>query len=338
MKNILVIRLSAMGDVAMSVPVIRAVSEQYPDVRILFLTRKTFNPFFEGIENLILINPDLKGEHKGVAGLFKLFKQIKKQYNPYLVLDIHNVLRTKILRTFFRFSGVKISVIDKGRAEKKALTRRENKILKPLRHSALRYADVFEKAGISLKLDKNHVLKPKISDKLQALLSKDKKNIGIAPFAMHLQKQYPLDKSEKLINLLTQKGYRVLIFGGGKKEQQFAENLEQKHENVLSVIGKFKLADEIALISHLDLMVSMDSANMHIAALTGIHILSVWGGTHPFAGFTPFIADEKSHIIQRDDLACRPCSVFGSKACFKNTLECFDIEPEKIVNEIESVT
>jgi ADP-heptose:LPS heptosyltransferase len=337
-KNILVIRLSAMGDVAMSVPVIRAVSEQYPHAQILFLTRKTFNPFFEGIENLTLINPDLKGEHKGVAGLFKLFLQIKKQYKPSLVLDIHDVLRTKILRTFFRFSGVKISVIDKGRAEKKALTRRENKILKPLRHSTLRYADVFEKAGISLKLNKNSVLKPKISDKLQVFLSKDKKNIGIAPFAMHLQKQYPIEKSEKLINLLTQKGYRVLIFGGGKKELQFAEKMEQKHEDVFSIIGKFKLADEIALISRLDLMISMDSANMHIAALTGIHILSIWGGTHPFAGFTPFIADDKSHIIQRNDLDCRPCSVFGSKACFKSNLECFDINPEKIIDKIESIS
>ncbi len=337
MKTILIIRLSAMGDVAMSVPVVRAFSRQYPDRKILFLTRKIFNPFFADIENIVLINPDLNGEHKGIGGLFKLFRQIKKQHCPDMVLDIHDVLRSKILDLFFRLSGKKVYVIDKGRSEKKALTRTQNKILKPLKHSTQRYADVFAKAGFSLKLDKEHRFKPELGKDLQGLLSAKEKNIGIAPFAMHLQKQYPLDKSRKLIDLLTQKGYKVFIFGGGKKEQEFAEEISGKNKAVFSLIGKYGLSQEIALISRLDLMISMDSANMHIAALTGIHIVSIWGATHPFAGFTPFIAGDKSHIIQRKDLDCRPCSVFGSKACYKNTLECFDIAPEYIANRCTEI-
>jgi len=337
MKTLLIIRLSAMGDVAMSVPVIKALSEQYPDVRILFLTRKTFNPFFSEIKNLALINPDLKETHKGISGLFKLFKQIKKQYHPDAVLDIHDVLRSKIIRFFFKLSGKKVFVINKGRNEKKALTRPKNKILKPLKHSTQRYAEVFQKAGFILQLDKSSNYQAKTDTDFSNILSPDKKNIGIAPFAMHLQKQYPLNKTEKLIELLVQKGFRIFIFGGGEKEQIFAESIEKKYKEVVSVIGKFKLAEEIALIGKLYAMISMDSANMHIAALTGIPIVSVWGGTHPFAGFTPFIDDKKSHIIQRNDLDCRPCSVFGNKPCFKNNLECFDIPPENIAAVCEQL-
>jgi len=77
-------------------------------------------------------------------------------------------------------------------------------------------------------------------------------------------------------------------------------------------------------------MISMDSANMHIAALTGIHIVSIWGATHPYAGFTPYISNSRSHIVQNEDLSCRPCSVFGNKPCYKGTMECFNIPPQKI--------
>ena len=338
MKTILVIRLSAMGDVAMSVPVIKAFSKQYTDVRILFLTRKAFNPFFMGIDNLHLINPDLNGEHKGTIGLFKLFRQINKEYHPETIIDIHNVLRSKILRVFFKLIGVPVFVINKGRIEKRKLTKKKNKVLKPLTHSSVRYAQVFKKADYPLQLDKKkYKLYPEITDKVAGYINSDTKNIGIAPFAMHLQKQYPIERTKELINILAKKGFKVYIFGGGKKEAEIAENLAKNQNNIESLIGKFSLQEEIAFISRLNLMISMDSANMHIAALTGIDIVSIWGATHPFAGFTPFIPDEKSHIVQRTNLACRPCSVFGSKACYKNTMECFDIPASKIAALCEKI-
>ncbi|NPA36470.1 MAG: glycosyltransferase family 9 protein [Chlorobi bacterium] len=332
--NVLVIRLSAMGDVAMTVPVIKAFSIRFPDDNIFFLTRKTFNPFFEGIDNVTLLNPDLKNRHNGVKGLYRLFREIKKDIKPDIIIDIHDVLRSKILRTFFHLSGINSYVIDKGRKEKALLTRAENKILKPLKHTVERYTDVFNKAGFVFHVEKvKTVQKLKLSDKASELLVKDGKNIGIAPFAMHIQKQYPLDKVKKLISHLTGKGYNIYVFGGGKKESEVAVQMENKISNVVSVIGKLSLKEEMAFISNLDLMISMDSANMHIAALTGIKIISIWGATHPYAGFTPFIDDSKSLIIQRDDLSCRPCSVFGNKPCYKDNMECFEISPALIAEE-----
>ena len=154
---------------------------------------------------------------------------------------------------------------------------------------------------------------------------------------MHEQKQYPIDKMKTVIEILDEKGYQIFIFGGGNQEKKIAENIEKTSNNIHSVIGKFSLEEEIALISKLDLMISMDSANMHIAALTGIKIVSIWGATHPFAGFTPFIQKEKSYIIQNETLDCRPCSVYGNKKCYKETLECMNsILPDRIAKVCET--
>lgn len=326
-----------MGDVALSVPIIKSLSVQYPDYELFMITRKTFNPFFSDIKKLTLINPDFKGKHKGIKGLFKLFKEIKEDVKPDIFIDIHNVLRTKILRVLFSLSGIKSYIINKGRKEKKKLCKKSNKKLFQLKHSAQRYIDVFLKAGIKFKINnKTHFPYLKSNANYDFLNNKSSKKIGIAPFAMHEQKQYPIVKMKELISLLNQKSYKIYIFGGGKKEKYTAKTIEAEFENVISLIGKFSLKEEIEIISNLDLMISMDSANMHIAALTGIKIVSIWGATHPFAGFTPFISDDKSFIIQNKNLACRPCSVFGNKKCYKNSLECFEtIEAKEIFSVCE---
>lgn len=336
--NILIIRLSAMGDVAISSPVIRSLSEQYSDDEIFILTKKAFNPFFKGIQNLTLINPDLNGKHKGIPGLFKLFKEIKKEYKPDVVIDLHDVLRSKILRFFFKLSGIKSYKINKGRKEKKRLTNKYNKNLEQLKHTTQRYIDTFLKAKIQIKLNYTALPYSDIENQeIKNLLHSSSKKIGIAPFAMHKQKQYPIEKMQEVINLLNEKNYQIFIFGGGTQEQKIAEKVASKSNNIHSVISKFSLKEEIYLISKLDLMISMDSANMHIAALTGIKIISIWGATHPFAGFTPFIPNENSYIIQNEGLDCRPCSVYGNKKCYKETLECMNsILPEKIINVCET--
>ncbi len=336
--KILIIRLSAMGDVALSVPVIKALSEQCLDCELNMLTRKAFNPFFAGIKNLSIINPDFQNKHKGIFGLFKLYNKLKNEAEPDIIIDIHDVLRTKILRFLFILSGKKTFKIEKGRREKKHLCKKENKVFKQLKHSTERYKEVFYKAGLKLILQNDiQYSSTKRDIELDLFKNRNLKKIGIAPFAMHIQKQYPIEKMKDLIKLLNNKSYDIFIFGGGLSERKIAKSFEDEFEKVSSLIGKFSLEEEIEIMSNLDLMISMDSANMHIAALTGIKIVSIWGSTHPFAGFSPFIADEKSFIIQNENLDCRPCSVFGNKICYKKTLECFEtIKPEEIVEVCEN--
>jgi len=159
-KHLVVIRLSAMGDVAMTVPVLQVLTATYPELKITVVSRPFLKPLFKGLKNVSFFAVDLKHRHKGVLGLFQLFKELKS-LNISAIADVHNVLRSKILRFYFGFTKVKTAQIDKGRAEKKALTRAENKIFKPLKSTPQRYADVFKELGFPVDFKKARLSKKK---------------------------------------------------------------------------------------------------------------------------------------------------------------------------------
>ena len=303
-KHILVLRFSAMGDVAMTVPVLRALSAQHPELNITVVTRAFFRPFFKDLENVSFYEADLKGKHKGVLGLYKLSKELKK-LGFDAVADLHNVLRSKILK--------KVVQLDKGRAEKKALT--SGASFKQLKTTHQRYADVFEDLGFTVDLSNPTFPKPKtLTEKLNAFISnKSFKTIGIAPFAAHQSKMYPLEQMETVIEQLS-KDYNVVLFGGGAKEVELLNQLETKYTNVKSVAGKLNLEEELILILNLDLMLAMDSGNAHMAAMLGKKVITIWGVTHPFAGFAPFNQPKDFALTaNRDQFPLIPTSIYGNK-------------------------
>jgi ADP-heptose:LPS heptosyltransferase len=110
---------------------------------------------------------------------------------------------------------------------------------------------------------------------------------------------YPFSKMKKVIEILS-KQYNVVLFGGGSEEVEVLKSLESSFVNVRSAAGKLRLEDELQLISNLDLMVSMDSGNAHLAAMLGIPVLSLWGVTHPFTGFAPFISRNQMRCCLTD--------------------------------------
>lgn len=315
-KHILVFRLSAMGDVAMTVPVLRAFAEQYPDVRLTVVSRPFFKPFFDGIPNLDFFAIDLKERHKGFLGLVRLYKDLKK-LGIDAVADLHNVLRSKIVRTLFALAGKKTAFVDKDRAGKKALTRAENKVFKPLKPMTERHKEVFRKLGFEINLE-NPVF-PEKANLSQEILNvtgiKNKKWIGVAPFAQYESKVYPQDMIREVIDKLSEnQEYVVFLFGGGNKETEILNELAKGKENVITVAGRLKFEEEIKLISNLDLMLSMDSGNSHIAAMLGIKVITLWGATHPYAGFLPFNQELSSALTSdREKYPLLPTSVYGNK-------------------------
>ena len=329
-----------MGDVAMSIPVLRAFIEQNPNVKITVISRGFFKPLFSSLNKVDFHAVDVKGKHKGVFGLFKLYLEIKA-LKIDLIADIHNVLRSKILCFFFTFSKVKIASIEKGRADKKALTRSENKIFKQLKTTPQRYADVFRNLGFEIDLSNpNFPSKPDLSSEVLKIAPTDhRKWIGIAPFAQYKSKVYPLDLLEEVISILNKsEECKIFLFGGGADEVAALETLSHKFDNVISIAGKLLLSEELNLISNLDCMVSMDSGNSHLAAMQGIKTITIWGITHPFAGFAPFNQPEDHFIIP--DLVKYPnipCSVYGNKVCpgYENAMR--SIPPKKVVEKIKSI-
>ena len=333
-KHILVIRLSAMGDVAMIVPVLRAFSQQYPEIKLTVLTRAFFKPFFKDLKNVEVFEADLKGKHKGVFGLFKLSKELKG-FGIDAVADLHNVLRTKILKCFF--FGKNFKQIDKGRAEKKDLIKGGK--FQQLKTTHQRYADVFEQLGY--KIDLSNPTFPEITEltqNVQQLITLDtKKWIGIAPFAQYESKMYPLDLLEMVIESLSKK-YKILLFGGGEKEISILNAYQDKFDNVINLAGKLELQEELNVISNLDVMLSMDSANGHIAAMLGKKVITIWNVTHPFAGFTPFNQPEDHCLLaDKEKFPLIPTSIYGNKFPESYREASRTITPDIVIGKIESV-
>ncbi|VFA42879.1 MULTISPECIES: glycosyltransferase family 9 protein [Chryseobacterium] len=321
MTRILAYRFSAFGDVAMTVPVFREFLEQNPGVEIIMVSRKNFEALFEGVPNLIFRGIDVDN-YKGIFGLRRLSNELIKEFNPDFIANLHDVIRTKIIDKFYRRKGLNVFKINKGKEEKDHLTDVWNLNKVPLKRTVERYADVFREMGFKVEL--SHQLRP---------VSENKSGIGFAPFAQHKGKMLPLEKSFELARILAKK-HTVYFFGGGKKETETLEEWENKIPNTKSLSGKLKLTEELIKISELEVMISMDSANMHLASLVGTRCVSVWAATHPYAGFLGFGQSEQD-VVQVKDLTCRPCSVFGDKECYRGDWACLEeFNIQKIIEKI----
>jgi ADP-heptose:LPS heptosyltransferase len=308
----------------MTVPVINLLIQQHPELNITMVSNGFVKPLFNDIERLQFYAADLKGRHKGFKGLYRLYLDLKSSFSFDAIADLHDVLRTKILRSFFIFSGKRIAVIDKGRKEKKELTRKKNKILKPLKTTFQRYADVFDSLQLPVVLNYSEGIKKIIRPadlQLQQLKGEGNYTIGLAPFAQYAEKTYPPNKMKEVIRLLLR--HKAALF------QQW----EKEFERVESMAGKFNFQRELQLISSLDVMISMDSANMHLASLYSVPVVSIWGATHPYAGFYGW-GQLPENAVQID-LYCRPCSVFGNKPGYRGDLACLNnISPLTVYNKV----
>jgi len=235
------------------------------------------------------------------------------------------VLRSKLLILCFclSFKKIKIATIDKGRNEKRKLCNANNLDKKPLMPTWQRYTEVFQQLKLKTLIKPTDI--PYLPEKV--------KKIGVFPFAQHKGKVYPPELLEKVLEILNA-DYEIYLFGGGKNEQEICEKWQEKYENVHSLVGKYSLKEEMTFISDLDVMLSMDSAGMHLASLCNIPCISIWGATHPFAGFVGF-GQENNPQIQLD-LPCRPCSVYGNKHCKYKDYRClWKITPEIIVQSLK---
>jgi ADP-heptose:LPS heptosyltransferase len=335
--RLLVIRASAMGDVALTTPVLGGFRKQYPDVELVLLTRSVFEPFFSSMEGLKLFFPDFKIRHKGLIGILKLFIDLRRDSKFDKIIDLHDVLRSKILRILFRLSGVPVFVIDKGRSEKKSVIR--GKINSRLKHSVERYCDVFSKAGFPVMLLKGPWIIPSPAALIKAASMTDSKNvlnIGVAPYAKHKLKNWSEENMVSLLRLISEKHESRFWLFGGIEEAERLGDLQTRIKGSFNIAGKLNLDEELALMSRLDLMIAMDSSNMHMAALVGARVVSIWGGTDPLSGFGAWMQPESYSIsIPVNELTCRPCTTFGKGNCRRGDLACMNwLTPEIVLLKI----
>ncbi len=345
MKKILLLRFSAMGDVLLMVPVVRSLVAAHPDVEVTIATRPKFASFFAGIDRVKVFEADVDYRFTGFFGVRKLFFALLVKDDYDWVIDMHDHVRTIILRNLFRLFGKKVVVFEKGRKEKRRFIRKQNKIVKPLPHATERYRRALEQAGFSFSLLPGPWLTADSTTRQQVQqwldrqgLTKQQPWIGIAPFALHPTKIWPLANYPALITELHKMlGATFFLFGGGQQEIAYFNELKALFpQQVVIVAGRLRPQQEIALMPMLDVMICTDSSNMHLATLAGTPVVSIWGGTHPDVGFAP-LGQEQAGVLQisRQELPCRPCSVFGKQHCYRGDMACLTrITPADVVQKV----
>lgn len=343
--HLLVFRLSSMGDVALTLPVIRGLLENNPDLHITLVSRHDYAPLFYNLPRFKFYPCDFNDQHKGFTGLIRLYDQLKKTAHYDYVVDLHDVLRTWILTSLFMSAGYKILKIKKGRAEKIRLTR--GKIFHRLKSTPERYLEPFESIDLKFKFPDVPVINidPESTGKANEFLNDvdsrgSSLKIGLAPFAKHKLKIWPLEYIIELIQMIEKTGNStIFLFGGGREEIRKLEFLGKDFQSCISVAGKLSLGAELALMQHLDAMITMDSANMHLSSLAGIPAITIWGGTHPYAGFEAYGQQAERNIqISKDELICRPCTVFGKGECKRGDFACMRwLSPDLVFKKLRDL-
>ncbi|MGN0007488.1 MAG: glycosyltransferase family 9 protein [Alistipes sp.] len=328
-KHLLVLRVSAMGDVAMLPHAIRALRKAYPDLKITVATRKLFEPFFEGLDvDFMFLNTN--EEHSSIKGLLQFARLVKKR-GIDAVADAHFVLRTITVTLFLRLLGLRSAHIRKGRIEKWFRLGYSQNDAVPLKHTVIRYCDVFRRLGFVFDDPEPIEVGREYANPMG---EKKGRWVGFAPFSAHEGKTYPQELRSEVVALLAKRYERVFIHSGGGSEQRFAEDMEAAYPNVTAVFGKLNLEGEIALIANLDCVVSMDSLVMHLCSLTATPVVSVWGATHPELGFLGYGCDAEG-VLQKE-MECRPCSIYGNKPCKWGDVRCIRaITPQMIADRVE---
>ncbi len=346
MRTALITRFSALGDVAMTIPAVYSACRCYPDVRFVMVTRPGLTRLFiNAPSNLEVIGADVNGEYAGVNGMRRLASKLVKDYHPDVMIDLHHVIRTRLLTIFLRLRGVPAVHLIKPRAQRKAITRQHNKIMEPMETQRARYRDVFRRAGLGITNSFDGLFRDRntapahLYEAITAPTPAGQSWIGIAPFAAHRGKIYPPEQMEKVVQKLqaeADKGrnLRVFLFGGGDMERDLLAGWAEKYPCATSLAGKkYGFPAELGLLNHIDVMLSMDSGNMHLAAIAGTPTISIWGATHPYCGFKGWRLSD-ADIIQLP-LPCRPCSVYGNKPCLTGDYKCLTaIRPEVVFNKI----
>ena len=335
-RNVLVMRLSVLGNVAMTIPVLYPVCKANPDTRFIMLTKKwPASMFHDRPANLKVVDFDVNEHHKGLIGLLKLAAQLYKLYDIDAVADLHNVSGTWIIDAYMWARGAKVARLDREKPKRRALV--NHKTNDPVTPIHERYRWVFRELGFETPDDFTQLYEGREIPETPIVPHHEpgQRWIAISPFSSHRQKAYPLEQMEQVIaELAKRENYWIFLMGGGKAEKIALRPIARKYPRVVSMAEvKHRFLDEYALLGKCDLMLTMESANMHLASLMDLQAMTIWGPTSPACGYLGY-----NQVVEDDiqlDMDCRPCSITGDKPCKYGDFRCLkNIKPEYIAQHV----
>lgn len=299
----------------MTLPVIYSVARRYPDLDITVLT----SPF----PARLFLNPPpnvhVISYRKTRFGLIKLISRLRKERFDY-VADLHDLIRSRTITKALQLCGATTATVDKQRSRRRELTKEKSREYQ--QNYVDRYADVFAKLGFTAAID------------FKSLLPESPRHgVGIAPFARYTTKTYPPKLMEQVARQLTDRGISVSLFGARGSEAETLLEWKERNPALIVVAGTLTIEQELEAMSRLQLMVTMDSANMHLASLVATPVISIWGSTIPQCGFLGYGQKPENALML--DLPCQPCTIAGCEACPLGHMECLTkLSPDTIVEQV----
>lgn len=338
--RILIICFSSVSNVACIVPHLYSLSRKYSNCEFAVLSRDFLQPLFSSLKNVKFIGADIRGNEAGVIGSYKLAKRLLcEKYD--VVVDMQRNWQSEFISYLLMMKGVKSIKISLHKKSLYKLIKRGADKSSPVKTIFERQSDVFKKIG--LETDDSFIRLPEATEQEKITLNNvygEKKGtwIGIAPLSTSRGKTLPFKKMKNIIQHFDKRdNTTIFLFGSGDMEKEMLSDWQSLYNHVNAVhTTRFTLKEELMLMANLDVMLSMDSANVHLASLTGIPVVSVWGSTHPYAGFMGWKQDPDNCIGV--EFSCRPCTIREDKECKYGDYRCLEsIHSEKIINKIEEI-
>jgi heptosyltransferase-2 len=337
MKKILIIRLSSLGDVILTTPVIAALKAKFPHSELFLLTKARYGDLLRNdprISSLVEFDP--AGKDRGLSGFMSLISELRS-HDFDLLVDLHANLRSFLIRYLVK-SRVKLKY------RKRWLRRLLMVHFKFLRTKAVRTVDSYlehlKKLGVQA-LERNPLIFLSQEDLgyadhflLEQQVKKDDIVVGVHPGAKWETKRWNEEKFARVCRSLAETpGYKILLLGDESEAKLVGEiGKDVPDDRLVKAVG-FPLGKVMSLIKRCDCFITNDSGPMHIASALGVPVVAIFGPTHPKLGFAPV---GSRNLVLCADVKCSPCSLHGEKRCGKRSRFCMDlIEPDMVIEAVE---
>jgi lipopolysaccharide heptosyltransferase II len=319
-QSILIIRLSSLGDILLSTPLIRSLKTRYNHIEIDFIVKRQYF-------DVIAHNPHLRNKYSFSSAKRKeLMSELKKQ-NYDLIIDLQNNLNSRKLTA--RIKG-KTGRFKKRSLEKFLLVNTKINLLKDTPQIPVRYAKTIE----GFELD-DFGLDIVTSARPFEFLSKNENYIGICPGSRHFTKMWPLDNYVKLCRLLLKNSWNILLFGG-ITDRKICLEIKNQVPEVINLQNDDDILQTAANMILCKAIYCNDSGMMHTACAAEVPVIAFFGSTVKEFGFTPY--KNKNIILENNNLSCRPCSHIGKNRCPEKHFNCMkEISPQRAFETLGEV-
>lgn len=305
--RLLFIRFSAIGDIVLASAAFRCAKQQLPGVEIHLLTKRSMKAVTEA-------NPYIDQFHYLDSDLSVTIHALKGCSFDYIV-DLHKNLRSFRIRLAL---GVPVLAYDKLSVEKFLLTKFQINRM-PDRHISLRSLDALAPLGVEYDGKGLDYFIP-ATTQVPELFPEG--YVALVIGASFATKKLPLDSLKQLVKLIP---HPVVLIGGPEEKVDGEELALVDSDRIINTCGTYSLHESAALVRDARLVISHDTGMLYIACAFEKNVIAIWGATSPALQVEPCMPENtKARVFQAivPNLACQPCSNFGTKTCPKGHFNC----------------